>query len=144
LHENGKQRTQASLPAELTEEGIIDFILTGARDAASATRARFQADQDANLRIPASEKVAALEKLNDFFDDAFTRPLAADEIPYKLLDAKHALKSLRTRINDIAGISFSDREIIESFEARDIPSEIQDVLAAVLSLFVRPRTKGKK
>ncbi len=133
-----------SLPANLDENGINDFILNYARSAANAIRARFQADQDPNLRLAASEKVAALQILNDFSDEAFTEPLSANQIPYKLLDAKQALKALRTHIANTAGISFSDREIIDSFRQNEIPPEIGVTLEAVLSLFVEPRIRFRR
>jgi hypothetical protein len=132
------------LPANLDENAIKEFILNHARSAANATRARFQADQDANLRLPAAEKVAALEALNEFFEEAYTNPLSANEIPYKLLDAKQTLKALRTHISDSSGISFSDREIIESFQQAEIPTEIKTLLGTVLSLFTEPQIRVRR
>lgn len=138
------KNTGKPLPANLDENGINDFILDHARSVANATRARFQADQDPNLRLGASEKVAALQALNEFFDDAFTKPLAANQIPYKLLDAKQALKILRTYIAGTAGISFSDRDIIESVRYDEVPREIGIILEAILSLFAEPRIRSRK
>jgi hypothetical protein len=132
------------LPASLEENGINDFILNLARSTANATGARFQADQEPNLRLAASDRVAALQTLNDFFDEAFTEPMSANQIPYKLLNAKEALKALRTHIADTAGISFSDREIIESFRPDEIPPEIGAILEVVLSLFTESRIRSRR
>jgi len=131
------------VPANLSEQGIKNFILDYARSTMNATRARFQAEQDTNLRLAASDKVAALEKLNEFFEEAFTRPLGANQIPYKLLDAKQALKELRTHIANTSGISFSDREILDSFRPDEIPVEIKTILETVLALFVEARQRPR-
>jgi hypothetical protein len=131
------------MPSDLGESSIREFILNAARTASAATRARFQADQDVHLRLPASEKVLALEQLTRFFDTAYVEELNQGRIPYKLLDAKEVLKALRTRITTVSGISFSDKEIIQSFNRGEIPEEVQTILRDILTMFV-PSARSRK
>jgi hypothetical protein len=119
---------ETPVPENLREEKLREFVLDAAQAASASTRARFLADQETFLRLPASERVEALERLTEFFDAEYVNELNAGRIPYKLLDAKQVLKDLRTRIVHVAGIPFSDKEIIQGFKPEEITSDVVAIL----------------
>jgi ABC-type cobalamin/Fe3+-siderophores transport system ATPase subunit len=131
------------LPEGLTVEGLRRFILEKARDLEDKTRADLLVEHEPILRGDANHRSAGISHLNEYFRVAYTTPLAAGEIPYKLLDAKIVLRDLRCQIVEQHGISFSDLELCREFTAAELPHELKNLSDALLEMFSRPIPKRR-
>jgi hypothetical protein len=122
----------------VSEQSIRSFILARARDLEDSTRDELILQHESSLRGDASHRKEGMNALSSYFRQVYTEPLSRDEIPYRLLDAKSVLKSLRHEMTTRHKVSFSDADICRAFLAEEIPSELQDILRAVLGLFPVP------
>ena len=122
-------------PQILTEAGIKQFILTEARVSEDETRTTLLVQQEPNLKGDSTHRTEKTRELNDYFRSAYTEPLSRDEIPYKLMDSQLVLRKFRTKVTDDCHISFSDREILESFQTNEISEEIRTFLDSIIAMF---------
>ena len=122
-------------PQILTEVGIKQFILTEARNAEDEIRAKLLVQQEPNFRGDSAHRNKKTREVLDYFRLAYTEPLSRDEIPYKLMDSKLILGKFRAKIAEDCHISFSDRDILESFRPDEIPREIATFLEQILAMF---------
>jgi hypothetical protein len=132
-----------TLPDTLSAEGVRRFILEQASGLEDKTRTDMLVEHEPALRGDASHRAAGTTRLNEYFRAAYTAPLAAGEIPYKLLDAKMVLRALRSQIVEQHGISFSDVELCREFTATELSQELRNLFDALLEMFGRPAAKRR-
>ena len=125
----GKKR-----PSQITEAGIKDFIIKIAEQDAEDAQASLLNFHDGYLKAQASEKQKRYKELLSFFRDQYARPIERAEVPCRLVDSKKVLRSLRKSIADSINLSFSDKEILESFSKRDIPKGLQQIIKDIYEM----------
>jgi len=76
-----------------------------------------------------------IKGLVDYFTKYYTDELAAGRIPWRLLDGKAALRTLRRLVQEETGVSFSDRDVLDSYEKKEVPKEIIEIVDAVRAMF---------
>jgi hypothetical protein len=126
---------KAPLPDDITVDGIRKYILVEAKKLEDDTNARLLVEHEQQLKGDASHRTEETRKLQQYFRESYTEPLARGEIPYKLLDCKQILKGFRTEVAEKHMISFSDRDILGNFSLEGIPQDLKVVLDRVLALF---------
>ena len=128
------------VPDDCTVQSIKAFIFSSAEKLQEAIRANLIVQHETILRGNSDHRTEEILKLNEYFANAYTKPLAQGEIPYKLLDCKQVLKDLRTHIAAQHHLAFSDRDILDCLTSSDLPADLLQTLEQVLSLFPPPKS----
>ena len=121
-------------PSEFKTEKIKDFILNEAKALEEEIRASFLVCQEPYLRGPASDRQEKTLELNQFFKKNYTDRIAEGEIPYRLLDSKKVLKTLRKYVAENFSVSFSDLEVLREYQSSDIPDDIKKILEDIINI----------
>jgi predicted ATP-dependent endonuclease of OLD family len=127
------------IPNGCTAESIKAFILSKAEELEETIRSDLLVEHEQVLRGTHDHRADETRRLNEYFRDAYTKPLAQGEVPYKLLDCKQVLKDFRTRISTDHRLAFSDRDILDCLTRSDLPADLLTTLEQVLSLFPPPK-----
>ena len=148
IAERWARHSSEELPSELTEESLLNWILVKARTLEDSTRSALLVEHEPNLRGDRDHRAAGTTRVNEYFRTAYTDPLARNEIPYKLLDAKAVLRSLRSTIAETFKISFSDVEVFRAFKSTELPADLRRLIDRILGMFPataqpKPRTRPK-
>ncbi len=130
-----KKNADKDLPTLLTTAGIKDFILTQAQALESETQASLLLFQEQSLRLPHHEKKIATKELLEWFTKEYRDKLAAKEIPWRFLDAKRVLSTLRDKVTKECGLSFSDRDILAAYKKDEISTDVVGVIRATGKMF---------
>ena len=139
-----QNRHDSAVPHELTEQAIRAFILDKARELEDKARTDMMVAHEADLKGDVAHRTAGTEALNEYFRTAYVEPLARDEVPYKLLDAKETLRALRREIASKHQVSFSDVDLCAEFQTAEIPSDVTKLLDQILAMFPSRTTPAKK
>ena len=130
-----KRNPKERVPDLLTSPGITSFVLGQAEALRVKTQAELEVEHEPALRGTADHREARLLELKAYFEEAYMAPLAASEVPWKLLDAKSVLKALRTEIDQTFGLSFSDIEILGELTPEDVPADLRAILLQIVKMF---------
>ncbi|MBN1590836.1 MAG: ATP-binding protein [Pirellulales bacterium] len=133
-----------ALSEELGSDAIHKFLLAWASTQEDNTRTKFMVEHEPVLRGDAAHRSRETDKLNAYFRAAYTTPVGNREIPYKLLDAKQALKDLRGKIAEEYKISFHDKDILANMKPSDVPSDLCEIIDKVSSMFPDMRELQKR
>jgi hypothetical protein len=128
------------VPNDCTVDSIKAFILSSAVKLQETIRTDLIVQHETALRGNSDHRKEGLLELNEYFTDAYTKPLALGEIPFKLLDCKQVLKDFRTHIAGQHHLAFSDRDILDCLSSSDLPEDLLHTLEQVLSLFPPPKS----
>jgi len=135
LRTRWEAKNNSDVPDELLEARLISFILEVAEKLEDETRTALLVQHEPILRGEASHRSEATQRLNAYFRQAYTEPLRRGEIPYKLLDAKAVLRTLRRHVAEQHALSFSDADICRAFNPEEIPADLRVILDHVVDMF---------
>lgn len=130
-----KRNPKEKVPELLTAAGLRAFLLQQAESLRVKTQVDLEVEHESVLRGSADHREAGLLELKRYFEEAYTVPLAAGHIPWKLLDAKAVLRALRTEVHERFELSFSDLEILSEMTPEDVPDDLRAILLRVVEMF---------
>lgn len=128
-----RKRPDEALPEPMGEGSIQEFILAFARSHEDKAQTDFLVAND--MRGSQEERAAATAKLVTYFRQHYSEPLARNEVPWRLLDAKAALREFRRKMNDEHKVSFSDVDVCRATKQHEIPVSLRELLSQVRNLF---------
>jgi len=130
-----KSNPRKKMPEYMAEAEVASFILKEAREDQIYVEASFMQCQEPYLKVDASEKHKRLQELIQFFKIQYTDPLAENKIPYRLLDSKKILRKMRGFYAEKARVLFSDKEILEKYDKKDIPKALQQIIKDIYDMY---------
>jgi hypothetical protein len=130
--ENNNKRK--NIPDCISDDEIKKFILKEVRDDEHNVRACLMVFHDQYLKAEASEKHKRIIEINTYFDNFYNKPISMGEIPFRLMDSKKVLKSLRKHVAEKVNITFSDKEVLTRFEKKDIAPGLQAIIRDIYEM----------
>ncbi len=132
------KRPGEEIPGLATKAGIRDLVLSDAKAREEVVRAALVVAHEAILKGDSSHRAREMIPLMEYFRANYTDVLARGEIPYRLLDGKEALSTIRRSVTAELGFSFSDRDVLAAYRRDEVPADLRALIVSVLNMFPAP------
>lgn len=129
------QSRVAKLPRDLTEKGIMAFLLDWCRKAKTETQVWLQTQHEPQLKGDVEHRRNATTRLLTEFNQHYEEPLNAGKIPHYYADGKAMLRALRGHLQDKYEIQFNDEDIIIQCRVDEIPKDLKIIIDEIRDMF---------